>query len=298
MLKRTCAGLAALILLAAMPAAAQTGTTSYRQATLEQVQVDAARGVAMAQYEMGRRSYYNKTMKDDVQALQWFLKAASQDVPQAQYEAATMYVLGEGTAKDAAQAMIWYRKAAALGYVAANFDIGLMYVDGEGVAADNAEAARWFRTGAELGEKRCQYRLAILYRDGRGVPQDGAEAVKWFRTAVRQRFVAAAEALEAMYRDGQGVDKDPVTSHAWRTMAAYLRDSPTGESGPNHPLFAILSTPKLSLDDNIRAWDMYDGFMHEMGFVTDDKPGPDGHTAKDAAHKFLSHPSEDGQDKG
>lgn len=291
-----CAGVATGLLLVCSPSvAAQVEHDGYEQASLHQVRMDAEAGNGQAQFEMGRRYYFIKTMKDDALARQWFLKAAQQGVRGAQYELATMYILGEGGSVDAAQAMIWYRKAAALGYVAANYDIGGMYLNGEGVPVDEAEAAKWLRIAADLGERRAQYHLALLYRDGRGVQKDAEQAILLLKASVKQKYLPAAEALEVMYRDGQGVAKDPVTSHAWRTMAAWLREPPkrlnAGEAD-----YALLSTPKLSLEDNIRAWRMYAGFMHEFGFSKDEKTGTDGRTAEDAARDFLTHPAEGAPD--
>ena len=154
----------------------------------------------------------------------------------------------------------------------ANLDIGVIYLAGETGPADPVKAAGYLKIAAETGEPRAEYLLGVMYRDGNGVPADPDRAITLLKDATRQRFQPAAEALEIMYRDGLGVAKDPITSHAWRTMSQYLlnlpKAQPTVPAGAT-PQYYYLMTPKLDQADNLKAWNMYAGFMRDFGFVED-----------------------------
>ncbi len=251
-------------------------TTGLEGLKLKEVTTRAEAGEAAAQLELGHRYYYDKHLKDDKQALAWFQKAAAQNLPWAEYETAVMTENGEGTAPDPATALQWYQKAAAGGVILADYDIGVSLLMGETGPADAAAAQPYLKLAAEAGEPRAEYLLGMMYRDGKGVAQDSAEAVRWFRESVKRRFQPAAEALEVMYRDGTGVDKDPVTSHAWRTMSQYLQNYDQMKAGlpaGAKATYYYLVTPKLSKEDNLKAWEMYAGFMREFGFIDDTEDG-------------------------
>jgi TPR repeat protein len=49
--------------------------------------------------------------KDEKQAVEWFLEAAEQGLPEAQATLGWMYEHGRGVAKDEKKAAEWYRKA-------------------------------------------------------------------------------------------------------------------------------------------------------------------------------------------
>lgn len=280
-IKTKIAAVAALaMLMTAGHAIADDLATSYKTGLeglkLKEVKTRAEAGDATAQLELGHRYYYDKHLKDDKQALAWFQKAAAQNLPWAEYETAVMIENGEGTTPDPVTALQWYQKAAAVGVILADFDIGVSLLMGETGPADPAAAAPYLKLAAEAGEPRAEYLLGTMYRDGKGVTQDPAEAVRWFRESVKRRFQPAAETLEVMYREGTGVEKDAVTSHAWRIMSQYLQNYDQMQAGVPAGATAqyyYLVTPKLSQDDNLKAWEMYAGFMREFGFVDDKDDG-------------------------
>ncbi|HVZ29187.1 MAG TPA: tetratricopeptide repeat protein [Asticcacaulis sp.] len=261
-------------------------TTGWEKAAMSEVETAANAGNGQAQWELGRRYCYFKATKDDVKALYWFEKAAQQAVPWAEYETATMYELGEGTRTDSQKAMFWYRKSEADGIDRADTDIGLMYMEGDGVAKDEAEAIRWLQKGVDAGEVRAETLLGQYYRDGTGVPQNAAKAQTLLRAAVKQKHANAATVLEGMYRDGKGVPADPITAHAWRTMAYYLNNLATITANSKGE-YAMLYTPNLSEEDNMKAWTQYKAFMLELGLAQAEPPGPDGSTPESVARDYF-----------
>lgn len=81
---------------------------------------DAKNGNAHAQYLSGNAYAAGMPklgIKQDMQAaFGWYMKAARQNHPEAQYQVAASYILGEGTTKNIDQARLWLARAAALGH--------------------------------------------------------------------------------------------------------------------------------------------------------------------------------------
>jgi TPR repeat protein len=69
--------------------------------------------------------------------------------PVAQFVVGLMYDLGDGVTQDDVEAVEWYRRAAEQGVVEAQYYLALMQLNGEGVLQNYAEAIKWFRRAAE-----------------------------------------------------------------------------------------------------------------------------------------------------
>ena len=74
---------------------------------------------------------------------------ADQGVAGAQLYLGLMYDEGDGVEIDDLQAVDWYRRAALQGDLVAQYMLGTMYDFGEGVAEDNAQAVIWYRMAAK-----------------------------------------------------------------------------------------------------------------------------------------------------
>ena len=90
--------------------------------------------------------------QNDLEALSWYLKAANQNWPDAQYRLGYMYETGLGTAKDVQRAVSLYRSAAEGGYPDAQNLLGVLYATGsDGLPHDDNLAVDWYRKAAEQG---------------------------------------------------------------------------------------------------------------------------------------------------
>ena len=67
---------------------------------------------------------------------------------------------------------MWYVRAAKQGNPAAQFNLGLMYDIGEGVTPDYKRAIKWYRLAAKLNNAQAQFNLGQLYESGERVTQD------------------------------------------------------------------------------------------------------------------------------
>jgi len=111
----------------------------------------------------------------------------------AQYNLGVLYRKGRGVPQDDVQARQWYEKAAVQGQAKAQYNLGTLYFNGEGVPKDYQQALRWFRLAADQGEAVAQTKIAIMYDDGQGVSQDFVQAYKWYSLAATNGDKPAAE---------------------------------------------------------------------------------------------------------
>lgn len=120
---------------------------------------------------------------DYAAALREWRPLAEQGDALAQYNLGVLYRKGRGVPQDDVQARQWYAKAAAQGLAKAQFNLGTLYFNGEGARKDYQQALRWFRLAADQGEALAQTKIAIMYDEGQGVPKDFVQAYKWYSLA-------------------------------------------------------------------------------------------------------------------
>jgi eukaryotic-like serine/threonine-protein kinase len=160
--------------------------------------------------------------KNPLEALSWYLKAADQHWPDAQYRLAYMYETGLGTRKDPQQAVQLYRSAADAGYPDAENVLGVLYATGgNGLTQDDKQAVAWYRKAAEQGFAKAEKNLGDMYFFGRGVDQrDYDQAMQWYKKAADQNFADAQYRLGYMYEKGLGTGANDQQAIALYKQAA------------------------------------------------------------------------------
>lgn len=110
--------------------------------------VDLNKGV---QYNLALTYYYGtpQTPVEKQRAFFWFMKAADENVVEAQYNLGIMYRLGEGTSANPQEAVKWITKAAESGLTVAENTLGLMYQSGDGIKVDAEKALYWLTKAKE-----------------------------------------------------------------------------------------------------------------------------------------------------
>ena len=134
-----------------------------------------------------------------------------------------MYEEGLGVAQNYAEAMDWYRKAALQELAQAQHNVGLLYYNGYGVAANPREALRWFRLAANQGLAESEYMLGVAYQAGAGVELDYAEARRWFLLSARQGYGNAQLMYAYLLLAGDGApdgEATPERAYVWAQVAA------------------------------------------------------------------------------
>ena len=166
---------------------------------------EAAKGTAKAQFLLGL--LYERGAgprgKDAAAAYGWFLKAAEQGYPRAEYKVGVALQFAIGTPADPDKAVTWYRRAAEHGVTEAQYNLAYMIENAVGPAQSPQEAAHWYRRAAEGGFGPAQLNLGYLYLRGAGVAASAPEAWAWFRAA-ESRGIEGAAAARAEVEAGLG----------------------------------------------------------------------------------------------
>jgi TPR repeat protein len=179
------------------------------------------RDPALASFLGGMYAAGFRVVKNEVEAVRWYRRAAEKGHAPAQASLGDMYRTGVGVAKDEAQAARWYRKAAEAGHSTAQATLGFLYRTGQGVEKDEAEALRWYRKAAEGGHAGSQALLGFMYANGRGLEKDEAQALRWYRKAVEQGNADGLNGLGLLHLEGRaGLEKDAARAAQLFRLAA------------------------------------------------------------------------------
>lgn len=247
--RQTVAILAAVCVAPALPAAAETGTSSsWVQRTVPQKpprrspitstrrkSVPRLRSTLTPGTSTSRKPPLGKTMVvpsgdnaayiafDQGQYLTAFKLAgerAKQNDPQAHTLIGRLYAEGLGVPKDQLEAAKWYRRGAELGDVEAMFAFGVILASGTSVKKDHAGAGQMFEQAAAKGHAYAHYNLALLFLSGKGKPENPHRAALHLEFAGRKGIAEAQYDLAALYRKGHGVNADAYKAALWLRRAA------------------------------------------------------------------------------
>ncbi len=103
-------------------------------------------------------------------------------VAEAQYLLGRIYEQGDGLARDQRKAMEFYRAAAEQGHGEARQRVEIL----EQSDAQESVVVEWYLPAARDGDTEAQYHLGYMYETGWGVPVDESEAWRWYREAAMQ----------------------------------------------------------------------------------------------------------------
>jgi len=143
--------------------------------------------------------------------------------PNAQFNVAVMYEVGQGTTQDFSEAVKWYQKSADQGMPEAQLNIGSMYSGGKGVHQDYAEAVKWYRKAADQGLAEAQYNLGTMYGNGLGVEENHIEEFKWYLKSANQGFAIAQFNAGVMYAKGESTPWNYTLAYMWFHLATGKR---------------------------------------------------------------------------
>ena len=136
--------------------------------TIETTETRAGHGDAEAQFSLGLRFAGQGATQDYAQAAQWYLKAADQSHPLAQFNLGIMYAAGQGMPRDEAKSMDWMQKAADQGDAGAQHHIGMKLhrASLEGLPANASEsriqAYKWLQLAAAQGYRSSEASWAFV----------------------------------------------------------------------------------------------------------------------------------------
>ena len=146
-------------------------------------------------------------MKETVTEEELLKLAVKQGKPEAQYNLAVLYRLGQGVPQDFKEAIRLYALAADQGLPEAQSSLGYMYTHGIGVQKDLKKALELTKMASDQGYAQAQYNLAILSLQNHAIlPLE--EVFDLLKKASDQGHMNAQYNLGVMYYKGEGVKKD------------------------------------------------------------------------------------------
>jgi TPR repeat protein len=211
----------------------------------------AEQGNARAQFNLG--VIYDEgrgVERSRAKAIEWWSKAADQNLAVAQHNLAMMQIDTPDGQPDIEGAVKWLERSL--------YTLGRIYADGVGVPEDDDKAFALLLAAGQGGLDRAQYDLAEMYRDGRGVAADQSRAAEWFRRAAMQGYAKAQNKLSIIYAKGRGVEADPVEALKWAILAAREGNR---EAENNREILA----QRLSSDQIVLAEQQADNFAPRIG---------------------------------
>ncbi|MFI3262599.1 MAG: tetratricopeptide repeat protein [Rikenellaceae bacterium] len=121
-------------------------------------------------------------MEDQIEALNWYTKAAEQGHGLSQSTLGVKYASGgNGFDKDLVKSARWFLIAAQQNYDTAQFAIANCFLHGNGVKQDLGKAYYWFQESASKGIDEARYKMADMLLNGYGYDNDVDNLLEWFR---------------------------------------------------------------------------------------------------------------------
>ena len=176
-------------------------------------------------------------MKDDRKAIQWFVKSAEQNNPNAQYVLGLLHYKGAGVEKNYDKAFEFFKLSANQGNQKAKeylenedllktvADIGneeaqLILANKYYEKKDYQTAGYWYTRLAENKNPDAMCQLGNMYESGLGVNVDHNRAFSLYSEAAELGNTSAKANLGAMYYTGVGIGKDYNKAFYWTKEAA------------------------------------------------------------------------------
>ena len=181
----------------------------YRQAAVD--------GNVEAQYRYAMM--LSNEQQDNPEAAKWFLTAANQGYPQAQWAISQAYHLGTGVQQDPNLAFTWALNAAEKGVDKAQAAVAAYYRDGLGTSKNIEESYRWFMKSFDTSDDPAMlYAAAKLYIDEMQLHKI-TNSIQLLQNAADKGYAPAKLQLGLIYRDAIGVSQHSEKALGWLTAA-------------------------------------------------------------------------------
>jgi TPR repeat protein len=174
-----------------------------------------------AQGQLGRALILLRRNTPDAarEASELLQKAASANIPTAQFLLGVIAESGAAGGQDFAAAAEHYRVAAGLGHRSAQLRYGIALLSGRGVKADPFNGESWLRRAGLAGEPEAAAMIGNLYACQGELPPNYVEAAMWFRRAAEAGHTGAAKTLGHLLLGVAGFNADPEEAALWLRLA-------------------------------------------------------------------------------
>jgi TPR repeat protein len=148
---------------------------------------------------------------DEDQAFEWWLRAANEGDPRAQFMVARSYKNGDGVGRDEDEAFVWFLASAQQGFLPAQMTVAGYYETGGPIPRDIEEAIYWHERASEQDSINSQFRLYQIYRGTEDRPVDRVAAYQWLYIAAEKGHEGAKDLMpeveaalsDAEYEEGR-----------------------------------------------------------------------------------------------
>ena len=189
-------------------------------APIDPQRVRADLGNPIAQYNLGLK--LDKEGRH-VEAARYFGMAASQNVPEAQFNFALMQAEGVVVPKNEEAAFLMFKKAAREGLAQAKYNVGIFLAEGRGTARSVPESIRWLRQAAVQGHTLARVYMATLLLQGEIQTlnnQQVTEIARWITDEALRGDKHAQYCLGLMMIKRLGLQFDAPQAYLWLELAA------------------------------------------------------------------------------
>lgn len=144
-------------------------------------------------YEQGRAAQKNNKFEE---AFKYFCQADEYGNPDALFEKAYAFDVGQGVAQDKVRALKLYEIAAFQGSKTAQYNTGIYYQNGSGCEKNLTKAFAWFLKAANNGDGDAMNKVGCYYAEGKGTEKNLAKAKEWLTKALQAGAKNAAAYIE------------------------------------------------------------------------------------------------------
>ena len=155
------------------------GVEKDYEAALLWLRQAADKGYAKAQANLAVMYSEGHGVEKDPGRSRAMVSGRSANEPLAQLELGKRYARGSIVSEDPAEAMLWYLKAAENDVAEAQLIVARAFDQGDGVETDLAQAAGWYAAAAKNGVIEAQLRGAELFEIGAGGVEEDIKQTAW-----------------------------------------------------------------------------------------------------------------------
>jgi TPR repeat protein len=206
-----------LILILFTSAKAQPSNESLE--FVRELEASAESGNFIAQFHLGNiylDGIVEGIPKDIDKGFQYLLQSAEAGYPEAQYNVAASYKLGNGVPQSAERALYWYMEAAKQGHANSQLQSALLLQS----SGDYIQAMELLNKAANAGSNDAQFVLATAYYQGKGIPVNFRLAYIWYSISA-----ASGDQDATTLRDLAAAKVDPTELSRAQTEALEIFNS-------------------------------------------------------------------------
>lgn len=145
---------------------------------------------------------------DAALARQWLEAVARLGSGEAQVVLGQWLLEGRGGLRDADRAVQWFVKAVSQQHPLGINMMGRCYANGWGVSEDQTRATELYRQAADLGLAIAMYNYANQLASGKGIARDHKQALGWHSAAADRGYAKAKTKVGRYFEEGLVVEKD------------------------------------------------------------------------------------------